>query len=89
MRESKTWALVDVLAVSVLGDLLMLYPEAAARLDRWAEDDDFWVRRSALLSQIRPLRAGAGFDRFAAHPADRLADEEPEQRQELLRARAS
>lgn len=74
VRESKTWALVDVLAVNVLGELLVGHPEAAGRLDRWADGDDFWVRRSALLSQIRPLRAGAGFERFAGS-AEAMLDE--------------
>lgn len=74
VRESKTWALVDVLAASVLGRLLVCHPEAAIQLDRWATDEDFWVRRSALLSQIRPLRAGAAFDRFAGY-AEAMLDE--------------
>ena len=76
VRESKTWALVDGLAVNVLGELLVLYPDAASRLDRWAGADDFWVRRSALLSQLRPLRAGAGFDRFAGYAEAMLEERE-------------
>ncbi|HEX2708512.1 MAG TPA: DNA alkylation repair protein [Solirubrobacterales bacterium] len=74
VRESKTWALVDVLADKVLGGLLLSHPEAADRLDRWAGDEDFWVRRAALLSQIKPLRAGAGFERFGRY-ADAMLDE--------------
>jgi hypothetical protein len=54
VRESKTWALVDVLAGTVLGTILLAHPEAADDLDRWAGDDDFWIRRSALLSQGKP-----------------------------------
>ena len=49
-------------------------PEAGERLDGWARDRDFWVRRAALLSQIEPLRAGAPFDRFAGY-ADAMLDE--------------
>jgi 3-methyladenine DNA glycosylase AlkD len=74
VRESKTWALVDVLAGNVLGQILLAHPEAADAMDRWATDDDFWIRRSALLSQGRPLKAGAPFDRFARH-ADSMLDE--------------
>jgi 3-methyladenine DNA glycosylase AlkD len=74
VREARTWALVDGLAGDVLGELLVRHPRAAARLDRWAEDSDFWVRRSAVLAQIKPLRAGASFDRFGRY-ADAMLDE--------------
>jgi 3-methyladenine DNA glycosylase AlkD len=74
VRESRTWALVDVLAEDVIGRLLVAHREAAASLDRWALDDDFWVRRAALLSQLEPLRAGAPFVRFAGY-ADAMLDE--------------
>lgn len=74
VRESRTWALVDVLAGDVLGGLLVRHPEAAVQLDRWAADDDFWVRRAALLAQIEPLKAGAGFERFGGY-ADAMLDE--------------
>ena len=41
----------------------------------WATDDDFWIRRAALLALLIPLRQGAGdFDRFARY-ADALLDE--------------
>jgi 3-methyladenine DNA glycosylase AlkD len=75
IRDSKTWALVDGLAGDVAGVIVARYPdETNATLDRWATDEDFWVRRSALLAELKPLRAGAPFDRFARH-ADALLDE--------------
>jgi 3-methyladenine DNA glycosylase AlkD len=74
VRESKTWALVDVLAGNVLGQILLAHPEAAGAIDSWAADPDFWIRRSALLSQGKPLKAGAPFDRFARY-ADPMLDE--------------
>jgi 3-methyladenine DNA glycosylase AlkD len=74
VRESKTWALVDVLAGDVIGPLLMRHPGAAARLDRWARDRDFWVRRAALLAMLEPLKHGAPFRRFAGY-ADAMLDE--------------
>ena len=55
MRESTTWALVDGLATSVVGGLVERFPASTAVLDRWATDDDFWIRRSAL-SALVPLR---------------------------------
>lgn len=74
IRESRTWALVDGLAGDVTGGLLVRHPGAAAKVDRWAVDDDFWVRRAALLAMIEPLRAGASFDRFAGY-ADAMLEE--------------
>ena len=76
VREARTWAIVDLLAVKVLGALLLAHPEAGERLDGWARDRDFWVRRAALLSQIEPLKAGAPFDRFAAYAEAMLAERE-------------
>ena len=50
-------------------------PEVLRVLDRWAHDGDFWVRRSAMLALLRPLRRGKGdFRRFARY-ADRMLEE--------------
>ncbi len=75
IRESKTWALVDELSGVVAGSLVERYPQLNRRLDRWAVDQDFWVRRSALLALLRPLRRGGGdFARFGRY-ADRMLEE--------------
>ena len=75
IRESRTWALVDGLAASVAGALVERDAELGATLDRWASDDDFWVRRSALLALLLPLRRGEGdFERFAGY-ADAMLEE--------------
>lgn len=76
LREARTWALVDPLAINVVGGLLERHPdEVAPRLDRWAHDDDFWLRRTALLAHLRGLRRGAGdFPRFTRY-ADAMLDE--------------
>ena len=75
LRESKTWALVDSLAVNVTGDLVERYPQLGSVLDRWARDDDFWIRRSAMLALLKPLRRGEGdFERFAGY-ADAMLEE--------------
>ncbi len=76
IRESRTWALVDGLAVYVAGFVVERDPAGARPiLDRWAADPDIWVRRSALLALLPGLRTGAGdFDRFARY-ADAMLDE--------------
>ncbi len=75
LRESRTWALVDNLAANVAGGLVERFPALGATLDRWARDEDFWLRRSSLLAHLIPLREGRGdFGRFA-RCADTMLDE--------------
>ena len=47
-------------------------------LDQWATDDDFWIRRSALLALLVPLRRGdmAHFERFARYADLMLSERE-------------
>jgi 3-methyladenine DNA glycosylase AlkD len=75
IRESKTWAFVDELAIVIVGPLVERSPELRRVIDRWAVDDDFWLRRSAMLALLRPLRRGEGdFTRFARY-AEAMLDE--------------
>jgi DNA alkylation repair enzyme len=77
LREARTWALVDVLAANVMGGLVERFPELAAVLDRWAGDDDFWLRRSALLALLGPLRRGEGdFGRFSRYADSMMTEKE-------------
>jgi 3-methyladenine DNA glycosylase AlkD len=79
LRSSGTWALVDSLAVDVMGSLVERFPaDLHAVLDRWAADEDFWLRRSALLALLVPLRRGqpANFERFARYADTMLAERE-------------
>jgi 3-methyladenine DNA glycosylase AlkD len=78
LRGARTWALVDTLAPSVVGPLSERYPaEVEPWLDRWAVDDDFWLRRAALLAHLLPLRRGGGdWERFTRYADPLLADRE-------------
>jgi len=77
LRESQTWALVDELAAMVVGPLVERHPELGVVLDRWAGDPDFWIRRSAVLALLVPLRQGGGdFPRFARYAETMLAEKE-------------
>jgi 3-methyladenine DNA glycosylase AlkD len=75
LRESGTWALVDTLAADVMGPLVERCPELKTTLDRWAQDPDFWLRRSALLALLVPLRHGAGDFGLFARYADQMLEE--------------
>jgi 3-methyladenine DNA glycosylase AlkD len=76
LRTARTWAYVDSLAADVVGALVVSSPEPwGPVLDGWASDEDFWIRRSALLSLLVPLRHGAGdFERFSRY-ADAMLEE--------------
>ena len=77
LRDSKTWALVDHLSVHLAGPLVERYQELAAKLDRWSEDTDFWIRRAALLALLLPLRRGEGdWQRFTRYADSMLEEKE-------------
>ena len=77
IRGARTWALVDELAARVAGGLVERFPALTAELDRWAADTDFWVRRSALLALLLPIRRGEGdFERFGGYADAMLGEKE-------------
>jgi 3-methyladenine DNA glycosylase AlkD len=77
LRESRTWALVDNLAASVVGPMVERLPALQRTLDRWAKDEDFWIRRSALLALLIALREGRGdLARFGALAEPMLEEKE-------------
>ena len=75
LRRSKSWAYVDFIAIQIVGPLVERDRRLNARLDRWVKDQDFWLRRSAVLALLLPLRRGGGdWPRFVRY-ADRLLEE--------------
>ncbi|MFI1470268.1 DNA alkylation repair protein [Streptomyces wuyuanensis] len=51
------WDTVDTLAAHVVGALVAADPGLVRVMDRWIEDDDLWVARTALLHQLRHKEA--------------------------------
>lgn len=77
LRQSRTWALVDVLAPWVVGPIVERDRDEHATLERWSKDPDLWLRRASLLTYMIPLRKGLPvFDRFTAIADPLLEDEE-------------
>jgi len=77
IRASRTWAYVDVLAGNIAGAVALRDPSAWKRIDAWAADEDFWVRRSALLALLVGIRAGRpDLPRFTRYAAPMLAEKE-------------
>ncbi len=81
LRTAGLRELVDPLAVDVVGPLVAGLDvvgrvRAESVLDRWVRDPDHWLRRAALLSPLRALRAGAGdWITFVRHGRAVLAEE--------------
>ncbi|MGH2491578.1 MAG: DNA alkylation repair protein [Candidatus Limnocylindria bacterium] len=77
IRRSKTWAHVDWFAGEVIATVVGESRSALRRLPAWARDDDFWVRRTALLAQLPQLRRERGdFGLFARMAASMLHERE-------------
>jgi 3-methyladenine DNA glycosylase AlkD len=77
VRVSACWAHVDYLATKVVDPLVAAHPKLLQRVRVWAKDRDFWVRRTALLAQLRALRRGGGdFELFADIAAPMLEEKE-------------
>ena len=47
------WDTVDALAAHVVGGLVAADPGLRTAMDRWIEDGDLWIARTALLHQLR------------------------------------
>jgi 3-methyladenine DNA glycosylase AlkD len=77
LRRSFTWAYVDSIAGHTVGALVERHPALHAELDRWATDEDFWIRRSAILALLGPLRRGQGdWSRFVRYADPMLEEKE-------------
>lgn len=79
IRTSNTWALVDPLSIDVVSAIIdtMTEPAADQALDVWATDEDFWIRRAALLSSLRTVRRADGDpDRFFRYAEQMIAEKE-------------
>ncbi len=63
MRESQGWVYLDNLIIPVMPVILEKNSAAYKYLHKWIKDDDFWVRRSALLAQLLFFRYDEGGDR--------------------------
>ncbi|MFJ3922288.1 DNA alkylation repair protein [Streptomyces sp. NPDC090022] len=75
LRECRTWALVDPLAVHCAGVIALRDPAAGTVLDRWATDTDVWLRRAALLALLPGIRTGRPDPGRLTRYADALVDE--------------
>ena len=77
LRRSHTWALIDDLSINVVSPMLLCVPTSLQVRLRWSVDDDFWVRRTAMLALLPSLRRDLdGWDEFAGYADAMLGEEE-------------
>jgi 3-methyladenine DNA glycosylase AlkD len=78
IRAAAGWALVDPLAGDIAGRIALSDPRSAwPVIDRWARDDDFWVRRGALLCLLPGIRANRpDLDRLDRYARAMLTEKE-------------
>lgn len=51
--ETKSWwDTVDAIASSLVGSIVRRHPETLSVMDAWIEDENLWVRRTAILHQL-------------------------------------
>ena len=54
VREGAWWDLVDPVAAWLVGGAYLAERDAVAPvMDRWIDDDDLWIRRTAILAQLK------------------------------------
>ena len=60
IHEAEGWAHLDMLATDIISTMIGYDSSLLENLPRWATDDNFWVRRAAILAQLRQFRKGTG-----------------------------
>lgn len=53
IRTHAWWDTVDVLSSNILGKFLLRHRTLCSHMDQWIEDEFLWIRRSALIFQLR------------------------------------
>ena len=77
LRRANTWAHVDPVSVQVAGRLVNIDSGLEKDLDRWSRDENFWLRRAALLAHLLDLRHGQGdWQRFNRYASQMLEERE-------------
>lgn len=56
IQSRSWWDTVDALATKCVGMLVLRHPELRQEMDLWTEDENMWIRRTALLHQLKHRR---------------------------------
>lgn len=69
------WDTVDSIASNPLGILCRRQPEVLAEMDQWIDHDNIWIRRSAILCQLK-AKGETDVDRLFAYCKARMHEKE-------------
>ena len=53
IRKKSWWDTVDDIAANLVGPLLSKHPKLVEVMDQWIRDENLWIRRSALIFQLK------------------------------------
>ncbi len=53
IRTKSWWDTVDKIASNLIGPIILRYPKSKLIMEDWIRDSNMWIRRSALLFQLR------------------------------------
>jgi 3-methyladenine DNA glycosylase AlkD len=77
LRDSVNWDQVDEISVHLVGAVLERDQRALEYLRKWCRDENFWMRRASLLSQLLLFRRGKGDrDLFYSFAAEMMEEKE-------------
>ena len=77
LRESKSWAYLDWICLKVLSPMLPRVPAVRRKIAKWSRDDDFWMRRAAVLTLLPGVKHGTvPFSAFEAIAVPMLGEKE-------------
>ena len=75
IRTNSWWDTVDALAINVVGPMVAADPTLSPTLDRWIDDEDHWIARTAILHQLK-YRERTDVDRLFGYIDRRASDTE-------------
>jgi len=52
LRQHSWWDTVDAISSKLVGQLLQTFPQLAAQMENWIQDDFMWIRRCAIIFQL-------------------------------------
>jgi 3-methyladenine DNA glycosylase AlkD len=53
IRTKSWWDTVDDIAANLVGPLIANHPKLLREMDRWIDDENLWIRRTALIFQLK------------------------------------
>ena len=75
IQTKSWWDSVDALATRCVGPLVLRYPRLQGEMDAWSRDEDFWVRRVAIIHQLG-YRERTGAERLFTYCSANAWDQE-------------